>query len=55
MFKIKLFLISMFFRINLAHADNVIVVEFSEKELAELEVRKVRGADNKTRYTVESN
>ena len=55
MFKIILFLISIFFTLNLAHADKVIVFEFSEKELAELEVRKVRGADNKTIYSVESN
>ncbi len=55
MSKIIFFLISIFFTINLAHADKVIVFEFSEKELAELEVRKVRGADNKTIYSVESN
>jgi len=55
MFKIILFLVSIFFTLNLAHADKVIVFEFSEKELAELEVRKVRGADNKTIYSVESN
>jgi len=55
MSKIIFFLISIFFTLNLAHADKVIVFEFSEKELAELEVRKVRGADNKTIYSVESN
>ena len=55
MSKIILFLISIFFTLNLAYADKVIVFEFSEKELAELEVRKVRGADNKTIYSVESN
>ena len=55
MFKIVLFLVSIFFTLNLAYADKVIVFEFSEKELAELEVRKVRGADNKTIYSVESN
>ena len=31
------------------------VFEFTEKELANLEVRKVRGADNKTTYSVGSN
>ena len=31
------------------------VFEFTEKELSELEVRKVRGADNKTEYIVSSN
>ena len=55
MFKIILFLVSIFFTLNLAYADKVIVFEFSEEELAELEVRKVRGADNKTIYSVESN
>ena len=55
MFKIILFLISIYFTLNFAYADKVTVFEFSEKELAELEVRKVRGADNKTIYSVESN
>ena len=55
MFKIILFFLSVFFTLNLAYADKVIVFEFSEEELAELEVRKVRGADNKTIYSVESN
>ena len=55
MFKIILFLIFAFLKINLAHADKVLVFEFSEKELTELKVRKVRGADNKTIYTVNSN
>ena len=31
------------------------VFEFTEVELSELEVRKVRGADNKTNYTIGSN
>ena len=31
------------------------VFDFTEKELANLEVRKVRGADNKTTYSVGSN
>ncbi len=55
MYKIILFFILTFLAINIARADKVIVFEFSEKELAELEVRKVRGADNKTIYSVESN
>ena len=36
-------------------AEDVKVFEFTEKELSELEVRKVRGADNKTTYEVGSN
>ena len=55
MFKIISFFISIFFTLNLAYADKFIVFEFSEKELEELEVRKVRGAENKTIYSVESN
>ena len=55
MFKIILLFVSIFFTLNLAYADKVIVFEFSEKELTELDVRKVRGADNKTIYSVESN
>ena len=31
------------------------VFEFTELELSQLEVRKVRGADNNTLYTVGSN
>ena len=55
MLKIIPFLISIFFIPNFVLADLVKVFEFSEKELSELEVRKVRGADNKTIYSVESN
>ena len=36
-------------------ADEIKVFYFTESELSELEVRKVRGADNKTVYTVGSN
>ena len=36
-------------------ADKVTIFEFTENELSELEVRKVRGADNKTEYSVGSN
>ena len=55
MLKIIPFLISIFFIPNFVLADLVKVFEFSEKELSKLEVRKVRGADNKTIYSVESN
>ena len=40
---------------SLSLADEVKVFEFTNEELAGLEVRKVRGADNKTIYTVGSN
>ena len=55
MLKIILFLTSIFFIPNLVLADLVKVFDFSEQELSELEVRKVRGADNKTVYSVDSN
>ena len=36
-------------------ADEISVFDFTETELSKLEVRKVRGADDKTIYTVGSN
>ena len=53
-FFIKSFLIYLV-AINTCFADETRVFDFSETELSELEVRKVRGADNKTIYTVGSN
>jgi hypothetical protein len=41
--------------INLSLADELQVFNFTETELADLKVRKVRGADNKTIYTVGTN
>ena len=46
-----LFLLS----ISISYAEKINVFEFTEKELLELKVRKVRGADNKTTYSVGSN
>ena len=40
---------------SLSVAEEIKVFEFTNEELAELEVRKVRGADNKTIYTTGSN
>ena len=40
---------------SLSLADEVKVFEFTNEELNGLEIRKVRGADNKTIYTVGSN
>ena len=37
------------------YAENIKVFDFTDKELSELTVRKVRGADNKTEYLVGSN
>ena len=53
-FLFKLILIGAFFQTTL-YAEEVKVFEFTEKELSELTVRKVRGADNKTAYSVGSN
>jgi len=41
--------------ISVSFADEIKVFEFTETELSSLDVRKVRGADNKTEYTVGSN
>ena len=50
-FLIKVFII--WFTINtIGFANEVKVFDFTETELSELEVRKVRGADNKTIYTI---
>ena len=38
-----------------SYSNEVKVFEFTEKELSELQIRKVRGADNKTIYTIGSN
>ena len=40
---------------SLSFSSEIRIFEFTEKELSELQVRKVRGADNKTIYTVGSN
>ncbi len=49
-----IFITSLIF-LSFAHAETVKVFEFTEEELSVLEIRKVRGADNKTSYTVGSN
>jgi hypothetical protein len=43
------------FLINFSYAKNINIFEFTLNELESLKVRKVRGADNKTTYTVGSN
>ena len=53
-FLFKLILVTMLFQTTL-YAENIKVFEFTEKELSELTVRKVRGADNKTTYSIGSN
>ena len=41
--------------ISLSNAENINVFNFTENEIQSLEVRKVRGADNKTEYLLGSN
>ena len=53
-FLFKLILITALFQTTL-YAEDIKVFEFTDKELSELTVRKVRGADNKTTYSVGSN
>ena len=53
-FLFKLILVTALFQTTL-YSEEVKVFEFTEKELSELTVRKVRGADNKTEYSVGSN
>ena len=53
-FLFKLILVIALFPTTL-YAEDIKVFEFTDKELLELTVRKVRGADNKTEYSVGSN
>ncbi len=55
MFKFFYILITSLIFLNSAFAENVQIFKFTEQELSELDVRKVRGSDNKTVYTVGSN
>ena len=55
MFKIFYIFITSLILVNSALAENMNIFKFTEQELSELDVRKVRGADNKTVYTVGSN
>ena len=57
LFMIRKFTIFIFilFLTNLGFASEVKVFDFTETELAELEVRKVRGAKNETIYSVGNN
>ena len=50
--KLSIFIL---FMSSYSYSNEVKVFEFTEKELSELQVRKVRGADNKTIYTLGSN
>ena len=52
---ILIFLINILLITVASAASEIKVFEFTEVELSELEVRKVRGADNKTNYSIGSN
>jgi hypothetical protein len=51
---VRLLVIILFF-VSPSFADKINVFEFTDAELLDLQVRKVRGADNKTEYSVGSN
>ncbi len=53
-FLFKLILATVFIQ-STSYAEDTKVFEFTDKELSELTVRKVRGADNKTAYSIGSN
>ena len=55
MFKFFYIFVTSLIFLNSALAENINIFKFTEQELSELDVRKVRGADNKTVYTVGSN
>ena len=56
MFRILNFILLIFlFFFSLAYAENINVFDFTEEELSTLKVRKVRGADAKTKYTLGNN
>ena len=55
MFKFIILVFSLLIFSKFSFADSVKVFEFSKTELSELKVRKVRGADNKTVYSIGSN
>ncbi len=55
MFKFIILLFSLLIFSKFSFAESLKVFEFSKTELSQLKVRKVRGADNKTVYSIGSN
>ena len=55
MTRLAISFISIIFFFQPSYAEQIKVFEFTKKELSELKVRKVRGADSKTIYTLGSN
>ena len=55
MYKIYSLFFLLFLLFNTSKAETIKVFEFTNSELSKLQVRKIRGADNKTNYSVGSN
>ena len=55
MLKLLNLIILIFMASTFVHAEEINVFDFTEPELSKLEVRKVRGADSKTTYSVGTN
>ncbi len=55
MIRLLLIFFCILFFFQPSYAEKIFVFEFTEKELSELKVRKVRGADSKTVYKLGSN
>ena len=57
MFRIFNFILIIYlsFFTSLAYAEEIKIFDFTEEELSTLKVRKVRGADAKTKYTLGNN
>ena len=55
MYKIYSLIFLLFFLFNTSKAETIKVFEFTNLELSKLKVKKIRGADNKTNYSVGSN
>ena len=55
MLKLLNLIILIFMASTFVHAEEINVFDFTEPELSKLEVRKVRGADSKTAYSVGAN
>ncbi len=50
----KIFIVTLL-AVSSAHTNEIKVFDFTEKELSQLDVRKVRGSDNNTVYSIGSN
>jgi len=55
MLKLLNLIILIFMASTFVHAEEINVFDFTEPELSKLEVRKIRGADSKTTYSVGTN